>query len=216
MLKNESKIKGILAKVRADIMHDIEPCLNINHTTGGFFSVPLILFSFIEYLGVLWKNPVEYKNKKRVNYYLESHIPKAAIPYIKKYLGKVRSEYKIYSGLLYGLYRHSIVHHYSPSEILVNNKILTWEIIKDSRENHLLCTKKKLCKENGKIIEKIILTINIEIFYKDLLKSIDEFEKDALKFKTISNNILRADNKLNNPHPDIFLRKYIRDDLRNI
>jgi hypothetical protein len=217
MISKQSKIKGILAKIRADLQDDVIPCMNANCNTGGFFSVPLIIFSFIEYLGILWKNPVEHNNKKRKNFYSRSHIKDAAVPYIKKYLGRVRLEYKKYGGLLYGLYRHSLVHHYHPSVIIINNKErVSWAIVKNFKSSHLICTKEKQLGSNGKFINHTILRINLEIFYLDLMKSIDEFEKDALKFSSVGNRVLRADKKLNCPQPDYSLRNYIKDDLNNI
>ena len=189
------------------------PCLNKGNTTGGFFSVPLIFFSCIELLAILWKNPVEYtKGKKRLNFISKSHAEEA-VQFIKKYLGRIRNEYKDYGGLLYGLYRHSLVHNYQPSVIEINNtnKIVSWEIGKNSNSKHLGLREEE---RNGKIYK--ILTINLDIFYEDIQKSINMLESDALKYKTIRDRILRADNKLNRLRPSNFLSKYIQNDLVNI
>ncbi len=219
MVRRESKIKGVLAKIKADLQDDVIPCMNAKCNTGGFFSVPLILFSFIEYLGVLWKNPVEKerKSKKKKYFYSCSHFEDAAVPFIKKYLSRVRPEYKKYGGLLYGLYRHSLVHHYHPSVIILNRKErVSWAIIKNSKKGHLTITKKKYPESNGKLINHTILAINLEIFFLDLLKSIDEFEGDALKYSTVGNRILKADKKLNYPRPEYSLPSYVKVDLNNI
>lgn len=217
MISSESKIKGIFAKAKADLQSDVIPCMNANCNTGGFYSVPLIIFSFIEYLGILWKNPVERHNKKIISYYSKSQIKKVAIPYIKKYLGKIRPEYKKYSGLLYGLFRHSLVHHYQPNVIILNNKEkISWGIIKNSTRYHLSCTREKYPSPNGELISHTILTINLDIFFQDLIKSIDEFEKDALKYSSVRKRVLRADNKLIRPRPENSLPDYIKDDFKNI
>ena len=214
-----SQIRGILAKIRADIQNDIIPCMDINNTTGGYYSVPIIIFSFIEYLGVLWKNPVERdrKTKKVLNYYSQSHFPDAAIPYIRKYLGIIRPEYKKYGGLLYGLYRHSLVHHYKPTSIILKNKeIISWGILKNSNSNHLSFTKEKYPEPKNKLLNCKILTVNIEVFYQDLMNSIDEFEKDVLKYSSVCKRILQADKKLNRSRPEESLQNYIKSDLLNI
>ena len=217
MISSESKIKGIFAKAKADLQSEVIPCINANRNTGGFYSVPLIIFSFIEYLGILWKNPVERYKKKRKIYYSHSQIKDAAVPYIKKYLGKVRPEYKKYSGLLYGLFRHSLTHHFKPNVIILNDKEkLSWGIIKNSKNNHLTFSKKKYPQSNGKLINHTILTINLEVFFQDLIESIDKLEKDALKYSSVRNRILRADKKLNCPQPENSLLDYIRNDLKNI
>ena len=97
-----------------------------------------------------------------------------------------------------------------------NNKKLTWQIIKISKKDHLSFNKKKIVAK-GKLIEQIALRINIDIFIEDLFNSLDEFEKDAQRFKKISTNILRADKKLNNPRPaNSFKQKYIIQDLQNL
>ena len=216
-METKYKIKGLFAKIRDDLQTEITPCLNRGNR-GGYFSVTLIVFSLIEYLGTLYKNPIEKDEKnKRRTYYTKTQIQKTAIPYIQKYLGRVRQEYKIYSGLLYALYRHSLVHYFHPTEILFDNKKITWKIIKGSKKDHLLCTKQKTNYSKVKFTEQITLAINIDILIQDLFSSLDEFEKDALKFKKISTNIIRADKKLNNPRPAFsFTQKYIIHDLENL
>ncbi len=217
MISRANKIKGIFAKAKADLKSEIIPCLNVNCNTGGFYSVPLIIFSFIEYLGILWKNPVEKYRNKRKSYYSKSQVEKAAIPYIKKYLGKVRPEYKKYSGLLYGLFRHSLVHHFQPNVIILNNKDkLSWGIIKNSTKNHLTISKEKFTAPNGYLINHFTLNINIDIFFQDLIKSVHEFENDALKYKSVRQNILRAEKKLNKSQPENSLLGYVKNDLKNI
>ena len=132
-------------------------------------------------------------------------------------MGRVRPEYKKFAWLLYGLYRHSLVHHYQPTVILTNkNEKVSWAIVKNSKSNHLICTEKKYPESNGKLMNHKILTINLEIFFADLMRSIDEFEKDTLKYFSVSKRILRAYDKLNRPRPEDSLSSYIKDDLKNI
>ena len=45
MIKPRNQIKGILAKVRVDLQNDVIPCMDANNITGGYFSVPIIIFS---------------------------------------------------------------------------------------------------------------------------------------------------------------------------
>lgn len=218
-MKPENKIRGLFAKVRADIDSAIIPCMDINNIAGGYFSVPIIIFSFIEYLGVLWKNPIEHdkKTKKALKYYSRSHFPDAAIPYMKKYLSNVRPEYKKYSGLLYSLYRHSLVHHFMPSSILLKNgEILSWGIAKGSVQNHLKIVESKFLISSKKVKNCKGLTINLEIFYQDLVKSINKFEFDALKHPTVRKRILRAEKKLNNSRPEDSLQYYVKKELKYI
>jgi hypothetical protein len=214
-MKMEIEIKGLFAKIRADISNSVVPCLNKNNITGGYYSVPLIIFSFIEYLGVLWKNPVEHKKNKVIKYYSCSHFPDEAIPYIRKYLASVRPEYKKYGGLLYGLYRHSLVHHFKPTSIILKNgKIISWGIMKSSREQHLSIIESSFYDSKEKFIKCRELTINLEIFYQDLMKSIDDFEIDVLESPSICKRVLRAEKKLNASRPEDTLQKYIKVDLK--
>ena len=75
-METKYKIKGLFAKIRADLQTELMPCLNRGKKGGGYFSIPLIIFSFIEYLGILWKNPPEKdkRTKKRMTYYTQSKI----------------------------------------------------------------------------------------------------------------------------------------------
>jgi hypothetical protein len=216
MLKKQANLRSLFSIIRQRLKDDTIPCMNKGKTTGGFFSVPLILFSCIELLGILWQNPTEYADKKkkkgRKSYFASSHA-QAAVSFMRKYLGKFRKEYKNYSGILYGLYRHNLAHNYQPGIIKINNIVrLTWEIEKDTKNsNHL-----KLRTETRQGKQYKILTINLDEFYQDVLNAIDALEKDALKHKTIHNKILRADKKLNALRPINSFGPYIQNDLNRI
>lgn len=213
LIKRNSRIKGILNHIRAELREDLYPYFNVIGSNRGFYSVTIIIFSFIEYLGILWKNPVEYsKNgKKRKNYYTNSHIPDAAVPYIKKYLGRIREEYKQYAGVLYGLYRHPLVHQYHPGMIRArNNDIISWSIAINFHEDHLSLSKSVQPTSTGKLMSYKVININLKAFYIDLLNSIDELEKDALRFQSIGTNILRAYKKVKTPRPFDSLPEYIK------
>lgn len=207
-----AKIKAVFSIIRNRLSEDALPCMNLNCQTGGFFSVPIIVFSCIELLAILWKNPVERDphTRKRRNFFGNSHIP-CAIEYMRKYLGQIRPEYKIYAGLLYGVYRHSLTHNYQPATIKIDrNKKLSWGLLKTAEEaDHLKV-------RESPIPGSYQLVVNLSRLYKDVLKSIDILERDAMRFVTLKTKILRADKKLNNPRPAQSLSKYIRGDLQNI
>jgi hypothetical protein len=219
MDKTKSKVKAILSEIKHRLRQDVIPSMNKNCRTGGYFSVPLILFPCIELLGILWKNPVEYDNKtkKKRNFIAESHV-KEAVEYIRKYLGRIRQEYRKFGGVLYSLYRHSLTHIYQPSVIkLNNNERLSWKIAKNSSQNLHLNLEIENCGETrGQTITYKMLSIDLDIFYQDILKSIDELEKDALKFKNVRNNIIKADRKINRSRPANSLSAYSRDDLIHV
>lgn len=217
MISTQSKIKAVFAKTRADIEGNISPCINTNSHNGGFFSVPIIIFSFIEYLGILFRNPVEVKNGQRLENFTKTQIENTSIPYIKEYLGRVRTEYDKYAVLLYALYRNSLVHYFSPNEITISkNQILTWGIIKGSSSNHLALAPEEFHISDNSLIKKLVFTINIDLFYLDLMESIDKFVNDVLNNPIISTNILLADKKLNNPRSLNLIPKYIKNELMKI
>ncbi|RLD69602.1 MAG: hypothetical protein DRI87_09435 [Bacteroidetes bacterium] len=91
-------------------------CLNKGNPTGGFFSVPLILFACIEVLAILCKNPVEREGGKRRNFISCSHHHEA-VEFIRKYLGRIRQEYKNYGGFYTG---YIVTHWY----IIINQVVI--------------------------------------------------------------------------------------------
>ena len=201
-------IKALFSLIRNDLKNAANPHLKIPSTSGGDFFFLLTFFPFIELLGTLWLNPVA-ENKK---YYTKAHV-KEAVKFMKRYLGKVRKEYRRFGALVYCLYRHPLTHKCSPAVMsLTTKEKISWEISKSYKHKGFhLTVRTETRKENKKNIIYKMLRLDITQFYHDLLKSIDEFEKDALKTNKIRRNILCAEKKLNNQTPqNSYSNKYIK------
>lgn len=107
---------------------DIKPCLLIGVPRGGYFSVPKLVLSCVDYLGALhsgWKT-TEIFNDSRPNF----TATKKAVGYLESVLGQVFSEYRVRGRLLWEIYRHGTVHLNQPKALQNATKTISWYIFK--------------------------------------------------------------------------------------
>lgn len=190
-IKNTTLIRATIAYIRNTLEDEVIPAMNKGRTTGGFVSVPLLIFSCIELLGVLWKNPQ--------NIYYDTI--KHGVAYLKFYMGKVNIRYKRLAGILYFILRHPLTHKFQQDEILLNcDRVLGWALVKNGRKiSHLN-------------IQANRIVVDLNQFYNDLLASIDLFEQDLIRSKNLKIKFRRALIKVEQKRleSDIRRKKYIK------
>lgn len=146
--------------IRRSINTDIKPLLKEKcdeEEIGGYFAVPGLVFTLIEYLGRL-----------RYGYVREDRGSIRAVWWIKKYLGDVNKRYKKTGGLLFDMLRHGPIHTREPKKYLFAlNKGFTWEIVKAERN------REHMFLPNGRNF-----VISLDQLVEDLESAIDNFWKD--------------------------------------
>ncbi|MES9948831.1 MAG: hypothetical protein ABW118_07720 [Candidatus Thiodiazotropha sp.] len=137
--------------------------LDILMENSGYFEVPHLLMTYIEYLSGLYSGKGSQCKYTDVQEYLSCHFP---------------SKYKETSSWLIYLYRHGLVHQYAPKSIKTDNrKILSWYISLDSSEAKQHLT---IVKHPKKLSEVYHLSICVPEFVRDFKSSIEMFCNDIL------------------------------------
>lgn len=120
--------------IKRSIQTDIRPLLKngcAGEVIGGYFAVPVLVFTLIEYLGRLRYGYIK-EGVSRRNKWSGSNC---AIWWIKRYMGASNKRYRKLGGLIYDMFRHGTVHSRQPKQYLFNlYKGFGWEIRKGDRQ----------------------------------------------------------------------------------
>jgi hypothetical protein len=109
------------------IIEDITPCLQIGFKTrAGFFSVPKLVLTCVDYLGALY---VGWNNERKNGRPVFTSGPKAKA-YLRDLFGQVYAEYKTHGDLLWEIYRHGTVHLNEPKVLQNGTRTISWQLFK--------------------------------------------------------------------------------------
>jgi hypothetical protein len=92
-------------------MDDISPCLNLGHDEGGYFAVPRLVLSCVDYLGAFYNGYRGRKDRSGRRIFTDGKYSKAVL---NDLFGQVDANYRTYSDLLWEIYRNSTIHLHSP------------------------------------------------------------------------------------------------------
>jgi hypothetical protein len=113
------------------VINDVGPCLNLSKSEGGYFGVPKLVMSYVDYLGALYHGyggEVDTRTGRRI-------IAKGV--YAKKFLrdvfGKIDINYQKSADLLWDMYRNGPMHLYEPMKLQNSGNAIVWIIHKGGR-----------------------------------------------------------------------------------
>ena len=172
-------LSDVLIYLQADlqnsIINDVYPALQANKKEGGYFSVPRLVFCYIDFLGALYSgfsgtDPTKIATTAK------------AKKYLREVMGLVDPQYGRQADALVEVYRHGTVHLYAPLVLkrMHDNRELVWECYKGTRRvikavgssTTVWITHLKPYQVNQ---NTDVLPISINCLYDDLHQSIDEY-----------------------------------------
>jgi hypothetical protein len=113
-----SKILDYLTSdLKKSVINDVRSCLNLGHDEGGYFAVPRLVLSYVDYLGALY-NGYNGKRNERTGKRIFTSGKYAEI-FLNDIFGRIDPNYIEYNALLWEIYRNGTIHLYSP-KILKN------------------------------------------------------------------------------------------------
>src|SRR5919197_2612133 len=146
----------LLDDLKVSVEDDVKPCLNIGSSRGGYFAVPRLFCSYIDFLGRLYRAGHEV--------------------FLRDICGTSDPNYRIYGKLLWEVYRNGLIHTYQPKTLQHSGHKISWVIHKGGRVHAL---------SNGRQLVHIvpqrtdssnwIQPISVNCLYQDLLSAIDQF-----------------------------------------
>lgn len=196
-MEEAARINRIINDLATAITTDIAPIIQPGKQEGGYFGVPRTVLCYTDVLGLLysgWSGKKD-KNGNKVDF----ATPQKAKAYIKNILSQVDELYGENGDLLYDMYRHGTVHLHSPKKMVSRtepNKIIEWLIYKGDREQWEYYENKAYKFRHLKVIEwkkdRYILPVSITILYRDLLVSLELYNKMIFEDKSgeLAKNLL--------------------------
>jgi hypothetical protein len=191
----EDYLKNDLKK---STINDIKPCLSGD---GGYFGVPKLVLSYVDYLGALFHGYKHPEQTKRRLFARHTYAKR----FLKYVFGLIDPNYCHYGELLWEIYRNGTVHLYEPLTLQNSGQRITWVIYKGKRENAFLPAPYEvevshLVPHNHRN-HTWIQPISINCLYEDLQSSIDLLAIMISKDQNLSLIFRHTANALQEPKP---------------
>jgi hypothetical protein len=174
-----SKILDYLTSdLKKSVVNDVRPCLNLGHDEGGYFAVPRLILSYVDYLGALY-NGYNGKRNERTGKRIFTSGKYAKI-LLNDIFGRIDPNYVKHNALLWEIYRNGTIHLYSP-KILKNvnsSRTIGWIAHKEGRVCQLgspynFLSTHLVPHDLGN--NRWSQPISIKCLYQDLVSGIDKY-----------------------------------------
>lgn len=158
--------------LKTSTVDDIEPCL---YGKGGYFGVPRLVLSYVDYLGALFHGYKHQEKNKRKIFAKHSYAKR----FLKYVFGLIDANYCSYGDLLWEIYRNGTIHLYEPLTLQNSDQKITWVTYKGHREKEFLSSPYSV--EVTHLVPQYfrnriwIQPISISCLYEDLKSAIDLF-----------------------------------------
>jgi hypothetical protein len=130
-------VEHLEGDIKTSIVNDIQPCLNLGRNEGGYFGVPRLVLSYVDYLGAFYhgyNGRIDRNTNRRI--FTERGYSKA---FLNDVFGQIDPNYRKHGKLLWEIYRNGTIHLYSPKIIKdkISNRTIGWILHKLDRSVQL-------------------------------------------------------------------------------
>jgi hypothetical protein len=181
--------------LRISVINDIGPCIN---GQGGYFAVPKLVLSYVDYLGALFRGYTAWRIKRR-RIFANHTYAKRFLNYI---FGVIDPNYSLYGNLLWEIYRNGTIHLYEPMKLTNSNQTIYWLTYKGPRATQLpypyLFYANHLVPHNyGNCFWAQPISINC--IYNDLMSAIDRFASLIPQYRCLESKFRQVADALQTP-----------------
>lgn len=175
----------LLSDLKQSVIDDIGPVVQMWRGPGGYFAVPRLVLSYVDFLGSLYHGYNGLRDSRGRRIIAKSSYAKT---FLKEVFSKVDTLYRDCSDLLYEMYRHGTIHLYQPKEFFDSqNRRISWYTYKGPRQAMLelkinVGGQQRTLRIRGRHLTPLhvgnqhwILPISINCLYEDLRDAIDKF-----------------------------------------
>lgn len=198
-------IDYLTVDLKTACQNDILPAIQIGQSEGGYFSVPRLVLSCVDYLGALycgWKS-TECTRSGRPRFTASSK----AIRYLEEIFGQVFGEYRVRGKLLWEIYRNGTVHLNEPKVLKNGANTIKWYLFKGN-----LTERMHVRTGIGQVSHLIpvpspghpndwFLPVGISCLYQDLQDSLNKYADLIQTNPTLEDAFRSAMNEIVKPEP---------------
>jgi hypothetical protein len=193
-------IEYLIDDLKKSVENDIKPCLNPATKEGGYFAVPRLVLSYVDYLGVLYHGYDGRKDGSNRRILSQGVYAKE---FLKDIFGYIDSNYKLYGELLWEIYRNGTIHLYSPKVLKDKNsdKTIGWLTHKGPRVAVLGDDESVVIHLVPHSLGKSLWEqpISIICLYGDLVSAIERFADLIPKYPLLEQKFTQSANALVEP-----------------
>jgi hypothetical protein len=164
--------------LKRSIRSDVGPVVRPEVEEGGYFAVPRLVLSYVDFLGALYGR---YSGEKDRSGRRLIATPKKATKFIREIMKEVDELYDKSGDLLHEMYRHGTVHRYQPHALKRSDgRELNWLCYKGPRESWVnvpRALKVRHLQPVRRDANSDWLPVSITCLYGDLLLAVDVFWK---------------------------------------
>ena len=129
--RTDMSLSDIVTYLQSDlkqsILDDVQPCLQVGKPRGGYFAVPRLVLSYVDYLGALYHGYAGERDRSRRRVFAKSAYAKA---FLRDIFGRVDSHYAKHGDLLWEIYRNGTIHLYEPMALENQAAKIEWQVYK--------------------------------------------------------------------------------------
>jgi len=192
--------KYLINDLKVSLANDVKPTVRPRSMEGGYFSVPRLVLSYVDFLGALYNG----YNGKIVRGRRILARASYAKRFLKEVFGRIDVNYRIYGDLLWEVYRNGTVHLYEPMKLSNRGQVIGWMVYKGARRKLLPIGQKPRYVVHlvpFKMGKFWVQPVSITCLYKDLIRAVEEYSKMIGRSSKLRVNFRQAANALKIPEP---------------
>jgi len=120
----------LLNDLRRSVVDDVYPCIRPGDPRGGYFAVPKLVLSYVDYLGALYHGYDGRRNRQGRRIFAYHEYAKT---FLRDIFGKVDPHYTEHGDLLWEIYRNGTIHLYEPMTLQNQGREIHWHAYKGPR-----------------------------------------------------------------------------------
>lgn len=189
--------------LKPSIINDVGPCIQPNQASGGYFAVPRLVLSYVDYLGALYHGYQGRRNRGR-RVFADQAYAKA---FLRDVFGQVDGHYRLHGDLLWEIYRNGTVHLYQPLVLENGGRVINWALYKGPRSSKVAMGGLPIAvlvthlEPSWGAMNHWMLPVSITCLYEDLLQAADIYYRLVSTDQNLQINFRQVADALQIPEP---------------
>jgi len=189
----------LIDDLRRSLVNDVKPIVKARSLEGGYFAVPRLVLSYVDYLGALYYGYHGLTSHGRRIFALQSYAKR----FLKDVFGLIDVNYQNHGELVWEIYRNGTIHLYEPMRLENGGNVIGWMVYKGARRKLL-----PISRNPQWVVHLIPIRLgggvwaqplSITCLYADLVRAVERYSDLIINNATLQDNFRTAANALRIP-----------------